>query len=72
MRCVHCTNSDPSLLEALDQNAFVLFCTVCARTCLNPSWSAVRTVPHANGRAHTYAIIECPSPTCAVPSVEEP
>lgn len=71
MRCPHCTNSDPTLLEALDQIALVILCTVCAKTHLNRSWSDVRTVPHANGRAHTYAIIESRSRICGVP-VEEP
>lgn len=66
MRCPHCTNADPSLLEALDSAAFVVLCAVCSKTHLNRSWSAVRTVPHASGRAHTYGIIVSDSPTCGV------
>lgn len=70
MRCQHCTNADPTLLEALDQSGFVVFCTVCAKTTMNRSWSAVRTVPHVNGRAHTYGIVVSESPTCGVLTVE--
>src|SRR5512138_1280840 len=43
-RCIHCTNSDPTLLEPLDDAGVVWFCHVCAKTFVNPSLSAAASV----------------------------
>jgi transposase-like protein len=37
--CPHCTNEDPTLIEALDSDGFVCLCHVCAKTFLNRSLS---------------------------------